>query len=64
MICSDNSGCKKFDLIEIDGMFICKDCNVILINRLKLLLIVAKKRFINRKSNIPYYKNCKKFVYV
>ena len=43
MICSDNSRCKKFNLIEVDNMFICKKCNTILINRLKLLLIVVKK---------------------
>ena len=35
-----------------------------LIKYLKLLLIVAKKSFINRRSNIPHCKNCKKFVYV
>ena len=29
MICSDNSRCNKFDLIEIDSMFICKNCNAI-----------------------------------
>ena len=26
MICSDNSRCKKFDLIEVDNMFVCKNC--------------------------------------
>ena len=45
-------------------MFICKNCNAIFNNRLKSLLIVVKKRFINRKSNIPFCKNCKKFVYL
>ena len=54
MICSDNSRCKKFDLIEVDDMFICKNYN-----HLKLLLIAVKKRFI-----IPYCRNCKKIVYV
>ena len=45
---------KKFNLIEVDGMFICKNCNAIFNNRLKLLLIVMKKIFISRKSNIPF----------
>ena len=29
MICSDNSRCKKFNLIEVDGIFICKNRNAI-----------------------------------
>ena len=37
MICSDNSRCKKFNLIEVDGMFVCKNCNAILIDHLKSL---------------------------
>ena len=29
MICSDNSRCKKFNLIEVDNMFVCKNCKAI-----------------------------------
>ena len=29
MICSDNSRCKNFNLIEVDNMFVCKNCNAI-----------------------------------
>ena len=43
MICSDNSRCNKFNLIEVDNMFICKIVMLFLINRLKLLLIVVKE---------------------
>ena len=64
MICSDSSRCKKFDLIEVDVMFICKNCNVIFNKPFKIAINCCKKRLINRRSNIPYCKNCKKFVYV
>ena len=64
MICSDCSRCKKFDLIKINDMFIYKNCNVIFNKPFKIVINCCKKRFINRKSNIPYCKNCKKFVYV
>ena len=29
MLCSDNSRCKNFNLIEIDSVFICKSSNAI-----------------------------------
>ena len=64
MICSDNSRCKKFDSIEAVNMFVCKNCNVNFNKPFKILINCCKKRFINRRSNIPYCKNCKKFVYV
>ena len=60
MICSDNSICKKFDLIEVDGMFICKSCNTIFDKPFKIVINCCRKKFINRRSNIPYRKNCKK----
>ena len=62
MICSDFSRCKKFNLIEVDNMFICKNCNAILNNPFKIVINCCRKIFINRKSNIPYCKNCKKIV--
>ena len=43
MICSDISRCKKFDLIEVNNMFISKNCNFIFNRPLKLLLIVVEK---------------------
>ena len=64
MICSDNSRCKKCDLIGVDGMFIGKNCNVIFNKPFTIVINCCKKRFINRRSNIPQCKNCKKFVYV
>ena len=64
MICPDNSRCKKFNLIEVDNMFICKNCNAIFNKPFKIVINCCKKRIINRKSNIPFCKNCKKFVYV
>ena len=64
MICSDNSRCKKIYLIEVDNMFVCKNCNVIFNKPFKIVINCCKKRCINRKSNIPYCKNCKKFVYI
>ena len=57
MICSDNSRCKKIDLIEVYYMFICKNCNVIFNKPFKIVINCCKKRFINRRSNIPYCKN-------
>ena len=64
MICSDNSRCKKFDLIEVDGIFICKNCNAIFIRLFKIVINCCRKIFINRRTNIPYCINCKKIVYV
>ena len=64
MICLHNSRCKNFNLIEVDNMFICKNCDTIFNKQFKIVINCCKKRFINRKSNIPYSKNCKKFVYV
>ena len=43
MICSDNSGCKKFNLIEVDNMFICKNCNIIFNKPFKILINCCKK---------------------
>ena len=48
MICSDNSRCKKFDLIEVDSIFICKNCNAIFDKPFKIVINCFKKRFINR----------------
>ena len=64
MICSDNSRYKKFNLIEVDNVFVCKNYNAIFNKQFKIVINYCKKRFINRKSNIPFCKNCKKFVYV
>ena len=57
MICSDNSRCKKFNLIEFDNNFGCKNCNAIFNKPYKIVINCYKKRFINRKSNISYCKN-------
>ena len=64
MIFSDNSKCEKFNLIEVDNMFICKNCNTIFNKPFKIVINCCEKIFVNRKSNIPHCKNCKKFVYV
>ena len=61
MNCSDFSRCKKFDLIEVNDIFICKSCNVIFNKPFKIVINCCRKNFINRKSNILYCKNCKKF---
>ena len=64
MICSDNSRCKKFNLIQVDNMFICKNCIVIFNKLFKIVINCCKKRFINRRSNIPYCEIVKKlFMY-
>ena len=44
MICSDNSRCKKFDLIVVDNMFICKNCNVIFNKPFKIVINCCKKK--------------------
>ena len=64
MICSDNSRCEKFNLIEVDNMFICKNCNTIFNKPFKIVINCCEKRFVKRKPNIPHCKNCNKFVYV
>ena len=57
MLCSDNSRCKNFNLIEIDGMFICKSCNTIFHKQLKVVIPCCTKKLVNNKSNRPYCKN-------
>ena len=64
MLCSDFTRCNKFDLIEIDGVFICKSCNAIFCKSLKIVIPCCKRRLINHKSNVPYCKRCNKVVYV
>ena len=44
MICSDNSRCKKFSLIEVNGIFICKNCNVIFNRPFKIVINCCKKK--------------------
>ena len=44
MICSDNSRCKKFDLIEVDGMFVCKSCNTIFNKPFKIVINCCRKK--------------------
>ena len=43
MICSDNSRCKKFDLIEVNNMFVCKNCNAIFNKPFKIIINCCKK---------------------
>ena len=42
MICSYSSRCNKFDLIEIDGVFLCKNCNVIFNKPFKIVINCCK----------------------
>ena len=55
MICSDNLRCKKFNLIEVDNMFICKNCNAIFNKPFKIVINCCKKSFINRKNQIFHF---------
>ena len=55
MLCSDFTRCKNFDLIEIDVVFICKNCNAIFHKQLKVV-IPCKKRLINNRSTTRYNK--------
>ena len=43
MICSDNSRCKKFNLIEVDNMFVYKNCNAIFNKPFKIVINYCKK---------------------
>ena len=53
MICSDFSRCKKFDLIKVNDMFICKNCNVIFNKPFKIVIVVKKDLLIeNQISHI------------
>ena len=44
MICSDNSRYKKFNLIEVDNMFICKNYNAIFNKPFKIVINCFKKK--------------------
>ena len=43
MISSDNSKCNKFNLIEVDNMFVCKNCNAIFNKPFKIVINFCKK---------------------
>ena len=64
MICSDNSRCKKFNLIEVDNMLIIKNCNAIFNKPFKLLLIVVKKDSLIENQIFHFAKTVKNlFIY-
>ena len=44
MICSDNSRYKKFNLIEVDDMFVCKNCNAIFNRPFKIVINCCLKK--------------------
>ena len=44
MLCSDSSRCKNFELIEIDGVFICKNCNAVFYKSLRKVVIRCCKK--------------------
>ena len=46
MICSDFSRCKKFDLIEVNDTFVCKNCNVIFNKPFKIVINYCKKNLL------------------
>ena len=46
MICSDNSRCKNFNLIEVDNMFICKNCNTIFNKPFKIVINYCRKNLL------------------
>ena len=46
MICSDNSRCQNSDLIEVDGMFICKRCNTIFNKPFKIVINCCRKKLL------------------
>ena len=62
MCCSNNSRCDNFNLIKIDNYHICLSCNTIFKKDKKILINCCKKQIINH-TNIPYCKNCHRFVY-
>ena len=64
MLCSNNSRCKNFNLIEIDSIFLCRSCNAIFHKSLKVVIPCCKRRLFNLKSNVPYCKRCNEIVYV
>ena len=65
--CSVNSRCNYFDLLQIDGILLCKNCNSIFHKERKIKKILIRycnKQLINLRSNIPYCINCHRYVYV
>ena len=62
MNCSDFNRCKKFDLIEVNDIFICKSCNVIFNKPFKIIIICCRKNLLIENQISPHCKNCKKFV--
>ena len=58
MICSDNSRCKKFNVIEVD-MFICRNCNAISNNPFKIVINCCKKNSLIKNQIFHFAKTVK-----
>ena len=56
MICSDNSRCNDFNLIEVDNMFICKNCNAIFNKPFKIVINCCKKDLLIDDQIFPIAK--------
>ena len=56
MICSDNSRCNKYNLIEVDSMFICKNCNAIFNKPFKIVINCCKKDSLIDDQLLPIVK--------
>ena len=63
MCCSNNSRCDNFNLIKVDNYHICLSCNNIFKKNKRILINCCKNQIINQHTNIPYCKNCHRFVY-
>ena len=63
MCCSNNSRCDNFNLIKVDNYNICLSCNNILKKNKRILINCCKNQIIKQHTNIPYCKNCHRFVY-
>ena len=70
MICLDNSRCKKFNLIEVDNMFVCKNCNAIFNKPFKIVINCCKKDSLIENQISPIVKvvknlfTCKYFLII
>ena len=64
MICLDNSRCKKFNLVQVDNMFVCKNCNAIFNKPFKIVINCCKKYLLIESQVFHFAKTVKNlFVY-
>ena len=67
--CSIITRCKKYNIINLEDCFLCLSCkkcwkldNINLIKQYKNVKYCCDNRKVNYKTNLPFCKNCFRFI--